>query len=36
MIGDLSLDYDIICSVFGSHRIYETVYFRFCFIITQD
>jgi hypothetical protein len=35
-IGNLSLDYDTKCSVFGSHEIYETIYFRFRFIITQD
>jgi hypothetical protein len=36
MIGNLSSDYDTECSVFGDHKRYETIYFRFHFKITQD
>jgi hypothetical protein len=32
----LSSDYDTEYSVFGKHKIYETIYFRFHFVITQD
>jgi hypothetical protein len=35
-IGNLSSDYDIKYSIFGNHKIYETIYFRFHFIIMQD
>jgi hypothetical protein len=35
MIGNLSSDYDTKCTMFGSHRTYETIYFLFHFKIVQ-
>jgi hypothetical protein len=35
-IGKLSSDYDTKSSIFGNHKIYETIYFHFQFIIMQD